>query len=323
MAMRFHVQTGGSTPHRPAAGQERRAHHGPGAGGRARRRPRACTPTRSTRRSALPTPATARLALRTQQVLPHESGVDRDRSTRSAGSYYVETLTDADRARGAGRARRDRRSRWHARRLEAGYQQDAIGDAAYEAQRAIEAGERIVVGRQRLHRGGRRAAARAPGDRPGRRRRARWSAPAPCARRRDPAGGRGAGRRSSRGRAARRTCCRGSAACVEAERDARRDQRRAARRVGRAPAVSIGSDPPRRDRRALASTRRCRATRALRLRAGGAADDFAPQRVRLCFLPTGPEPAAQARAGRADRRRERRRALPGRARRGRPSRLPR
>ena len=30
--------------------------------------------------------------------------------------------------------------------LEAGYQPDAIGDAAYEVQRAVESGERIIVG---------------------------------------------------------------------------------------------------------------------------------------------------------------------------------
>ena len=54
---------------RPAAGRERRPHHGPGAGRGPRRGAVACTPTPSTRRSACPRPSTARLALRTQQVL--------------------------------------------------------------------------------------------------------------------------------------------------------------------------------------------------------------------------------------------------------------
>ena len=38
---------------------------------------------------------------------------------------------------------------------------------------------------------------------------------------------------------------------------------------------------------------------------------FAAQRVRLCFLPTGPDPAAQDRARRADRRRQWCREVPG------------
>ncbi len=93
----------------------------------------------------LPTPDTARLALRTQQVLAHESGVAAPVDPLG-GSYYLESLTDAleDQiwnelgeidARGGTLAA-----------LADGYQQNEIGDAAYRFQRAIEAGERIVVG---------------------------------------------------------------------------------------------------------------------------------------------------------------------------------
>jgi methylmalonyl-CoA mutase N-terminal domain/subunit len=93
----------------------------------------------------LPTPSTARLALRTQQVLYHESGVAATVDPL-AGSYFVEHMTDAI-ARAALdelRAIDDRGGTLAA--LAAGYQQDAIGDAAYDVQRAVEAGERIIVG---------------------------------------------------------------------------------------------------------------------------------------------------------------------------------
>ncbi|MFP5356797.1 MAG: methylmalonyl-CoA mutase family protein, partial [Gemmatimonadota bacterium] len=93
----------------------------------------------------LPTPATARLALRTQQVLYHESGVAATVDPL-AGSYYVEALTDeiAELALAEIAAIDERGGTLAA--LADGYQQDAIGDAAYAVQRAIEAGESVIVG---------------------------------------------------------------------------------------------------------------------------------------------------------------------------------
>jgi methylmalonyl-CoA mutase N-terminal domain/subunit len=93
----------------------------------------------------LPTPESARLALRTQQVLFAESGVAAT-ADPLGGSYYLEWLTDQlDAGIQAELAAIEERGGTLAA-LEAGYQQDAIGDAAYVVQRAIEAGERIVVG---------------------------------------------------------------------------------------------------------------------------------------------------------------------------------
>jgi methylmalonyl-CoA mutase N-terminal domain/subunit len=93
----------------------------------------------------LPTPASARLALRTQQVLFNESGVAAT-TDPLGGSYYVETLTNEIEERALAEiATIDRRGGTLAA-LADGYQQDAIGDAAYEQQRAIESGERIIVG---------------------------------------------------------------------------------------------------------------------------------------------------------------------------------
>ena len=93
----------------------------------------------------LPTPATARLALRTQQVLYHESGVAATVDPL-AGSYYVESLTDEIAERSLAEIAVLDEQGGTLAALAAGYQQDAIGDAAYAVQRAIEAGESLVVG---------------------------------------------------------------------------------------------------------------------------------------------------------------------------------
>jgi methylmalonyl-CoA mutase N-terminal domain/subunit len=144
MAMRFHVQTGGSTltAQQPDVNVVRTTVQALAAvlGG-----------TQSLHTNALdealglPTPSTARLALRTQQVLHAEAGT-RATVDPLAGSYYVEWLTDHI-ARDALQelAAIDERGGTLAA-LAAGYQQDAIGDAAYAMQRDIESGERVIVG---------------------------------------------------------------------------------------------------------------------------------------------------------------------------------
>lgn len=94
---------------------------------------------------ALPTETSARVALRTQQILAYESGVA-DTVDPLAGSYYVESLTDAieteawkyishvDDMGGAVVA------------IDQGYMQQEIHKAAYDTQRAIERGDQVVVG---------------------------------------------------------------------------------------------------------------------------------------------------------------------------------
>ncbi len=98
---------------------------------------------------SLPTEAAARLALRTQQIIAHESGVAATPDPL-AGSYFVERLTNEleaaaqaylDEIDGMGGA---------LAAIEAGYQQRQIQEAAYHSQRAIEAGEQIVVGVNRF-----------------------------------------------------------------------------------------------------------------------------------------------------------------------------
>ncbi len=100
---------------------------------------------------ALPSQGAVEVALRTQQIIAYESGVA-DTVDPLAGSYYVESLTDEleklalqyiERIDAMGGARKA---------IEAGYVQNEIQDAAYAAQRAIEAGEQVVVGVNKFQR---------------------------------------------------------------------------------------------------------------------------------------------------------------------------
>jgi methylmalonyl-CoA mutase N-terminal domain/subunit len=94
---------------------------------------------------ALPTADAATLALRTQQILAYESGVTTTVDP-FGGSWFLERLTD-DLERDALRYldEVDRRGGMVAA-IESGYPQREIADAAYTAQRAIEAGEQLIVG---------------------------------------------------------------------------------------------------------------------------------------------------------------------------------
>ena len=144
MAMRFHVQTGGSTltAQQPDSNVVRTTVQALAAilGGAQSLHTNALDEA-----LGLPTPATARLALRTQQVLYNESGVA---STVDplAGSYYVESLTEEIVERAVAELRHIDDLGGTLVALADGYQPAAIGDAAYETQRAIESGERIIVG---------------------------------------------------------------------------------------------------------------------------------------------------------------------------------
>jgi methylmalonyl-CoA mutase N-terminal domain/subunit len=94
---------------------------------------------------ALPTEDSVTTALRTQQVIAYESGVA-DTVDPFAGSYYVEYLTDEiekgvwdylnkiDAMGGAVKC------------IEKNFQQDEIANNAYEFEKEIESGERVIVG---------------------------------------------------------------------------------------------------------------------------------------------------------------------------------
>src|SRR5262245_43347670 len=98
---------------------------------------------------ALPTEDSVRLALRTQQILAYESGVS-ETPDPLGGSYFVESLTDELEA--AAQAYLDEIDAMGGtlRALEAGFQQRSIQESAYRVQRAIDAGDQIVVGVNRF-----------------------------------------------------------------------------------------------------------------------------------------------------------------------------
>jgi len=94
---------------------------------------------------ALPTEASALLALRTQQIIAYESGVP-NTVDPLGGSYAIERLTDEiEQAAEALIAKIDALGGM-LRAIESGIVQREIQQAAYQAQKEIEAGERVVVG---------------------------------------------------------------------------------------------------------------------------------------------------------------------------------
>ena len=94
---------------------------------------------------ALPTEESAMLALRTQQLIAHETGVDRAVDPLG-GSYYVEYLTDEMEKRALEYIRRIDQMGGIIRAVEEGYPQKEIGESAYRFQREVEEGERLIVG---------------------------------------------------------------------------------------------------------------------------------------------------------------------------------
>ena len=94
---------------------------------------------------SLPTEEAARIALRTQQVIAAETGVA-NTVDPVAGSYTIEAMTD--RLEAEARLILDRIDRLGGTlaAIDAGVIQREIQDAAYAAQRAIDAGESVVVG---------------------------------------------------------------------------------------------------------------------------------------------------------------------------------
>jgi methylmalonyl-CoA mutase N-terminal domain/subunit len=94
---------------------------------------------------ALPTEESVTIAMRTQQIIAHESGVDRAVDPL-AGSYYVEYLTDETEKRCMEILGKIDRLGGIIRAIEEGYPQREIADSAYQWQREVDAGERKIVG---------------------------------------------------------------------------------------------------------------------------------------------------------------------------------
>ena len=94
---------------------------------------------------ALPTEDAVTIALRTQQILAHESGVDRVVDPL-AGSYFVEYLTDETEKRAMEILAKIERYGGIICAIEEGYPQREIADSAYQWQREVDSGERKIVG---------------------------------------------------------------------------------------------------------------------------------------------------------------------------------
>ena len=98
---------------------------------------------------ALPTEKAARLALRTQQVLAYETDVTATVDP-FAGSYAVESLTDAVEEEARDLMRRVEEMGGAVAAIERGFQKEEIEQSAYRTARAIDSGERVVVGVNRF-----------------------------------------------------------------------------------------------------------------------------------------------------------------------------
>lgn len=94
---------------------------------------------------ALPTEESARLALRTQQVIGFESGVT-DTADPLAGSYYVESLTAAIETKAREYLNAIDDMGGSVKAIELQYFQNEIADSSYTYQRAIDTGEKVIVG---------------------------------------------------------------------------------------------------------------------------------------------------------------------------------
>ena len=94
---------------------------------------------------SLPTEEAARIALRTQQIVAFESGAP-DTVDPLAGSYYVEALTNEVEQKATELIAKIDAMGGSVSAIEQGFIQDEIARSAYDYQRHIERGEKIIVG---------------------------------------------------------------------------------------------------------------------------------------------------------------------------------
>jgi methylmalonyl-CoA mutase N-terminal domain/subunit len=94
---------------------------------------------------ALPTESSARIALRTQQIIAHESGII-NTVDPFGGSYFIEELTDKMEKGCFEYIEKIDQFGGMVEAIEAGFPQREIWDASYQFQRAVDSGEKVVVG---------------------------------------------------------------------------------------------------------------------------------------------------------------------------------
>ena len=94
---------------------------------------------------SLPTEEAARIALRTQQIVAFESGAP-DTVDPLAGSYFIESLTHEVEKNAWQLIEKIEAMGGSVSAIEQGFMQEEIARSAYEYQRQIETGEKIIVG---------------------------------------------------------------------------------------------------------------------------------------------------------------------------------
>ncbi len=94
---------------------------------------------------ALPTEQAARIALRTQQIIAHESGVI-NTVDPFGGSFFMEELTNKMEQGCFEYIEKIDQFGGMVEAIEAGFPQREIWDASYQFQRAVDSGEKLVVG---------------------------------------------------------------------------------------------------------------------------------------------------------------------------------
>jgi methylmalonyl-CoA mutase N-terminal domain/subunit len=94
---------------------------------------------------ALPTERAALIALRTQQIIAHETGVT-NTVDPLGGSYFIEKLTTELEEEAWEYFRRIDAMGGMVEAIEAGFPQREIHESAYQYQRAVERGEKVIVG---------------------------------------------------------------------------------------------------------------------------------------------------------------------------------
>ncbi|MBS1858920.1 MAG: methylmalonyl-CoA mutase [Acidobacteria bacterium] len=154
LALRFHVQTAGSTltARQPDVNIVRTALEAMAAvlGG-------AQSLHTNSRDEALglPTEESARIALRTQQIIAYETGAA-STADPAGGSGHIEALTDSIESGVAGILAEIEQAGGTLPSIESGWIQQRIQNSAYRYQRAVESGERVVVGVNRFQQEGER-----------------------------------------------------------------------------------------------------------------------------------------------------------------------
>jgi methylmalonyl-CoA mutase N-terminal domain/subunit len=150
-ALRFHAQTGGSTltAQQPENNVVRVAIQALSA---------VCGGAQSIHTNAfdealaLPTERSARVALRTQQILAHEAG-GTDTADPLGGAYFLEALTRELEERAWELIERIDELGGAVEAIEQGFTQHEVENSAFEHERQVESGDRVVVGVNRFAEG--------------------------------------------------------------------------------------------------------------------------------------------------------------------------